>query len=87
MDDDIRTVFKSHTKGADRFTRRMAVNIADHFGMRPMSMVWKLEKLGLLRKGSWSWFKDNGGITKYHEAEARADRTASRADTQDVSNA
>jgi hypothetical protein len=72
---DLRASFEAHTSGEDKFTRRMAINMADFFGMRPMSLVWQLEKRGFLRRGSWEWFRDNGGITREHEAEARTDRT------------
>jgi hypothetical protein len=75
MDDDVlRAAFASHKEGQSKFTRRMAVTIADMAEMRPMSLVWRLEKLGLLKRGSWDWFKNNGGITREHVEEVRADR-------------
>lgn len=74
-EDALRAAFKAHTDGETKFTRRMAVNIADFFGVPPMSLVWKLEKMNLLKRGSWDWFRANGGITKEHIAVARADRT------------
>lgn len=77
MDDDtLRAAFKAHADGQEKFTRRMAITLADMADMRPMSLVWRLEKMGLLKQGSWEWFKENGGITKDHVAEARADRSA-----------
>ena len=75
MDDDtLRAAFQAHAEGQGKFTRRMAVTIADMADMRPMSLVWRLEKMGLLKRGSWEWFKMNGGITKASIAEVRADR-------------
>lgn len=75
-EDALRAAFHAHKEGQTMFTRRMAINIADFFGVPPMSLVWKLEKMGLLKRGSWDWFKSNGGITKAHIEEARGDRTA-----------
>lgn len=75
MDDEsLRSAFAAHTAGATKFTRRMAVNIADMADMRPMSLVWRLEKMGLLKRGSYEWFKDNGGITKEAVRKVRQDR-------------
>jgi hypothetical protein len=82
MDDDVlRAAFKAHkdeaiANGEKVFSRRRVIAIADFAGMRPMSMVWKLEKLNLLKRGSFAWFKENGGITAEHVWEARADRAA-----------
>lgn len=73
---DLRAAFEAHTKDATAFTRRMAIDMGDFFGVRPMSLVWQLEKAGIIKRGSWDWFKSNGGITADHVAEARADRYA-----------
>jgi hypothetical protein len=62
--DSLRAAFKAHTDGQEKFTRRMAIHIAHMAGMKPMSLVWRLEKMGLLKRGSWDWFNVNGGITK-----------------------
>lgn len=75
MDDaTLREAFKAHTEGQPNFTRRMAIAIADMADMRPMSLVWRLEKMGLLQRGALDWFKMNGGITSDNIKEARADR-------------
>ena len=58
----LEAAFHAHTKGATKLTRRMVIHLADMAGMRPMSMVWRLEKMGLVKCGSWEWFKDHGGI-------------------------
>ena len=74
MDDDtLRAAFHAHKEGQTKFTRRMAITIADMAFMPPMSLVWRLEKMGLLKRGSWEWFKFNGGITVDHIREVRAD--------------
>ena len=73
MDDDtLRIACAAHRAGQTMFTRRMVINIADMAEMRPMSLVWRLEKLGELKRGSWEWFRDNGGITPDHIRETRA---------------
>lgn len=75
-EDALRAAFKAHAEGQEKFTRRMAVTIADLFAVRPMGLVWKLEKMGLLKPGSWGWFHENGGITADHIKEARETRAA-----------
>ena len=75
-DDDLRAALEAHKDGSGKFTRRMAINIGDFFDMKPMSLVWKMEKASILKRGSYDWFKENGGITKDHIAEARASRVA-----------
>lgn len=77
MDDATLTAaFKAHKEGETKFTRRMAILIADMAQMRPMSLVWRLEKMGLVKRGSWEWFKNNGGITQAQVREVLADRDA-----------
>lgn len=67
MDDaTLRAAFHAHKEGQSKFTRRMAIALAQMADMRPMSLVWRLEKMGLLKAGSWDWFKNNGGITAGH---------------------
>jgi hypothetical protein len=78
--DALQAALEAHRDGSGKFTRRMAIHIADLFNVRPMSAVWQLEKRGLIRRGSYEWFKDNGGITadniKQVRTEAEADRRA-----------
>jgi hypothetical protein len=62
--------------GEGKFSRRRVIAIADLFGMKPMQMVWQMEKRGLMKRGSYAWFKANGGITSEHVTEARVDRAA-----------
>lgn len=74
MDDDtLRAAFHAHADGQANFTRRMAITIADMAEMKPMSLVWRLEKMGLLKRGSFEWFKANGGITAENIKDVRAD--------------
>lgn len=70
----LRSMFESYKDGSPKFTRRIAINMADVIGMPPMALVWRLEKMDLLKRGSWDWFKANGGITKSHINEVMADR-------------
>lgn len=80
MDDKTLTAaFHAHKDGQTKFTRRMAIVIADMADMRPMSLVWRLEKMGLLKRGSWEWFKDNGGITQAQVEQVRSEHIAGRA--------
>jgi hypothetical protein len=63
--------FRAHTAGANKFTRRMAITLAFMAGMTPRGLVRRLETMGLLRRGAWSWFVENGGITAAQVAEVR----------------
>jgi hypothetical protein len=72
--DVLSAAFRAHKEGQTKFTRRMAITIADAAGETPRQIVQRLERLGLLKRGSWDWFVRNGGITKAHIAEVRADR-------------
>ena len=80
MDDDaLRIAVSTHKddarqKGETVFSRRRVIAIADLAGERPMDMVARLERLGLLKRGSRAWFAANGGITMDHVWEARVDR-------------
>jgi hypothetical protein len=71
MDDEALTeAYRVMVAGQEKFTRRMAIHLANFAGMEPMRLVWRLEKMGLARNGSYDWFKSNGGITKDHIKEA-----------------
>lgn len=82
MDDDtLRAAVAAHiadakAKGEKCFSRRRVILIADLAGMKPMQMVCRMEGLGLLRRGSYEWFKVNGGITHEDVVEVRVDREA-----------
>ncbi len=72
----LEAAFHAHKEGHTKFTRRMAINIADHFDTTPRHVVQQLERTGLVKQGSWDWFVSNGGFSKENFAEARADRMA-----------
>lgn len=81
-DDALRSAVDAHkadarAKGEKVFSRRRVILIADLFGMKPMPMVWQMEKRGLMKRGSYAWFKANGGITHDHITEVRVDCAAS----------
>lgn len=79
MDDhDLMLAFHAHTQGQTKFTRRMAVTLADMADMPVRSLVLRLERMGLAKQGSWDWFRYNGGISKEQIAEIRADNYAAQ---------
>jgi Zn-dependent peptidase ImmA (M78 family)/DNA-binding XRE family transcriptional regulator len=55
--------FKELTTGSSHLTRRHVILLAYFFGVSRQAMVMRLEELGLTKKGTWDWFKDNGNIT------------------------
>lgn len=63
--------FNAHKAGQTKFTRRMAIVLADMDGTTPKQLVLRPERVGLLKQGSWDWFAANGGITQDHIREAR----------------
>ncbi len=63
--------FKAYTEGEAIFTRRMAIGIADFFGTTPRRVIQHLERLWILKEGSWDWFVVNGGFTREHFDQAR----------------
>jgi hypothetical protein len=65
--------FQAHKSGQSKFTRRMAIALADMDGLTPRQLVLRCERLGLLRSGSWDWFRENGGITDEHIDLVRAE--------------
>lgn len=64
--------FRSHIDGSAKFTRRMAIVLADMDGSTPRQLVLRCERLGLLKPNSWEWFVANGGITADQVDEVRA---------------
>jgi Zn-dependent peptidase ImmA (M78 family)/DNA-binding XRE family transcriptional regulator len=55
--------FKELTTGSSHLTRRHIILLANFFGVSRQAIVMRLEELGLTKKGTWDWFKDNGGVT------------------------
>lgn len=70
--DTLSAAFRSHVQGSEKFTRRMAIALAEMDGTTPRQLVLRCERLKLLKEGSWDWFAENGGITKEHIEQARA---------------
>ncbi len=56
-------VFRQLTAGAERLTRRHIILLAHHFNISREACGRRLEGLELVRKGTWAWFENNGGIT------------------------
>jgi Zn-dependent peptidase ImmA (M78 family) len=75
VDDDVLTAaFRAHKEGQTKFTRRMAIDLADFFDVSVRQLICRLETLGLVKRGTWDWFVANGGFTKEHYEQARRDR-------------
>jgi Zn-dependent peptidase ImmA (M78 family) len=55
--------FNELTLGSARLTRRHIIILAHYFGVSREAVVRRLEELGLIKRGSWDWFDENGGIT------------------------
>lgn len=55
--------FNELTAGSARLTRRHIIILAHYFGVSREATVRRLEELALVKRGSWDWFEENGGIT------------------------
>lgn len=71
---ELKTVFDIHKAGQTKFTRRMAINMADWFNVPVRDLVQQLERDGIVKNGTWDWFRDNGGITADHIRQVREER-------------
>lgn len=80
----LEAAFRAHTEGQTQFTRRMAITIALMADDTPRQIVLRLERLGLLKRGSWDWFVANGGITRTQIDEVRATIRARSEDATDA---
>ncbi|VVT35253.1 XRE family transcriptional regulator [Hoeflea sp. EC-HK425] len=47
-------------------TRRLIILLAERYNISRQACVLRLEELGLVKKGTWAWFENNGGITEDH---------------------
>lgn len=56
--------FKALTAGASKLARRHVILLAHQFNISREACVRRLEELELIRKGTWEWFEDHGGIPK-----------------------
>jgi hypothetical protein len=77
-DDLLLQAFEQYRQRTERpkFTRRIAINIADVCGETPKYVTLRLERLGKLKPGAWDWFERNGGITLKQIIEVRTGREA-----------
>ncbi|WEX91543.1 XRE family transcriptional regulator (plasmid) [Sinorhizobium garamanticum] len=50
-------------------TRRLIILLAERYNISRQACVLRLEELGLVKKGTWAWFENNGGITDEHVRE------------------
>lgn len=73
---ELKTVFDIHKAGQTKFTRRMAINIADWFNVPVRDLIHQLERDGIVKNGTWDWFQANGGITRANIDQVREDRKA-----------
>lgn len=55
--------FHNLTAGSERLTRRHIILLAHQHNISREACARRLEQLGLVKKGIWSWFQANGGIT------------------------
>lgn len=59
----VKQKFQDVTAGASSLSRRHIIVLANYFGVSREALVRRLEELGLIRRDSWDWFVENGGIT------------------------
>lgn len=76
-DEELRELFKAKTKGLERFSRQVVIELADMAEMSPKALAQRCERLGLALDGSWEWFEANGGISSRDIQKAR-DKVADR---------
>lgn len=59
----VKQKFQDVTAGASSLNRRHIIVLANYFGVSREALVRRLEELGLVKRDSWDWFVENGGIT------------------------
>jgi len=59
----VKQKFQDVTAGASSLSRRHIIVLASYFGVSREALVRRLEELGLIKRDSWDWFVENGGIT------------------------
>lgn len=59
----VKQKFQDVTAGASSLNRRHIIVLANYFGVSREALVRRLEELGLIKRDSWDWFLENGGIT------------------------
>lgn len=71
----VRQKFSELTSGQSHLTRRHIIFLASFFGVSREAIVRRLEELELVRKGTWEWFEENGGITNEQAREVLGEDT------------
>jgi Zn-dependent peptidase ImmA (M78 family) len=61
-----------------KITRRLIILLAHQYNISRQACGLRLEELGLAKKGTWSWFENNGGITDEHVREVLGEMTERR---------
>lgn len=56
-----------------KVTRRLIILLSQQYNISRQACVLRLEELGLVKRGTWSWFENNGGITEEHVREVIGD--------------
>lgn len=67
------TLLREYTGERLILTRRVVILLAWWDDSSPYELVRRLERLGLARRGTWRWFRRNGGITEDHIRQVFAD--------------
>lgn len=70
--------FQEITAGASQFTRRHIIILAKFFRVSREALVWRLEELKAVKRGTWDWFQRNGGITDSQALEVLGDLAIAR---------
>ena len=65
--------FSQIVAGASKLMRRHVILLAHQYNISREACVRRLEELELVRKGTWDWFKENGGITNKQAQEVLGD--------------
>lgn len=58
-----------------KVTRRLIILLAQQYNISRQACCLRLEELGLVKKGTWAWFENNGGITDEHVREVLKEMT------------
>lgn len=61
-----------------KITRRLIILLAHQYNISRQACGLRLEELGLAKKGTWSWFENNGGITDEHVRDVLGEMTERR---------
>lgn len=61
-----------------KITRRLIILLAQQYNISRQACGLRLEELSLAKKGTWSWFENNGGITDDHVREVLGEMAENR---------